>query len=167
MWLFVFCSSETLIFSFIPLTALGALFLIAWNLPLMPTVVPTLAITMVQARCSMVYNWLFMSTDEHGFQLVQVRSAHDKAGKLFATLQADRLVAKDGTLRSAPAACPCKSTSARSKKLTKTNSFEALTVEDSDGNDTNFIVDESGSEESDGDSNISIISNGEVCFAAS
>ena len=55
----------------------------------------------------------------------------------------------------APAAHLCKSTSAQSKKLTKTNSFKALTVEDSDGNDTDFIDDESGSEESDGDGDIS------------
>jgi hypothetical protein len=107
-----------------------------------------------------------MSTDEDGFQLVRARSARDKAGKLSAALQADRLVAKDGTLRSAPAARPRKSTSARSKKLTK-NSFEALTVEDSDASDTDFIDDESGSDETDGDSDVSIISNGEVWFAIS
>ena len=108
-----------------------------------------------------------MLTDEDGFQLVQACSAHDKAGKLFAALWADHLVAKDGTLRLAPTTCLCNSTSACSKKLTKKNSIEVLTVEDSDGNDTDFIDDEWGSEESDGDSDISIISNGEVCFATS
>ena len=108
-----------------------------------------------------------MSTDEDGFQLVRARSACDKAGKLFAALQADHLVAKDGTLRSAPAAHPCKSTSAWSKKHTKMNSFEALTVEDSDASDTDFIDDEAGSDETDGDSDVSIISNGEVWFAIS
>ena len=108
-----------------------------------------------------------MSTDEDGFQLVRARSARDKAGKLFAALQADHLVAKDGTLRLAPATRPRKSTSARSKKHTKMNSFEALTVEDSDASDTNFIDDESGSDETDGDSDVSIISNGKVWFAIS
>ena len=108
-----------------------------------------------------------MLTDEDGFQLVQARSARDKAGKLFAALWANHLVAKDGTLQSAPTTCLRNSTSARSKKLTKKNSIEALTVEDSDGNDNNFIDDESGSEESDGNSDISIISNGKVCFASS
>ena len=41
------------------------------------------------------------------------------------------------------------------------------TVEHSDSNNTSFIDYESDSEESDGDSDISIISNGEVCFATS
>ena len=73
---------------------------------------------------------------------------------------------RDGTFRLAPTARLRNSTSARSKKLTKKKSFKALTVEDSDSNDTNFIDDES-LPESDGDSNISIISNGEVCFSTS
>ena len=107
-----------------------------------------------------------MLADEDGFQLVQACSSRDKAGKLSAALQADHLVAKDGTLRSAPTTHLRNSTSARSKKLTKKKLFEVLTVEDSDSNDTKFIDNES-LPESDGDSDISIISNGKVCFSAS
>jgi hypothetical protein len=69
----------------------------------------------------------------------------------------------------APSAHPRKAPSARSKKPAKPNPFEVLNVEISDESDTDFIDDESGAEETDsgGDSNVSVISNNEVCSAVS
>ena len=123
---FILSSKNPHIFSLIPLTVLKVLFLILWKLLLIPVILLTLIVTMVQAPLFIVYNWLIMLTNKDGFQLVQARSACDKAGKLSAALWADHLVAKDRTLWSEPTACLCNSTSAHSKKLTKKNSFEVL-----------------------------------------